>query len=112
MTGSEAVIVAGFMFAALGLGVLWRAHYSRTNQIDLSHLIVDRDGHTSLRQSSECVALLVTSWIVLWLAVSGTLTEGIFGVYVVAWVLRTLAGPAMQAWASVLQAKANTEAAK
>jgi hypothetical protein len=112
MTGPLAVIIAGFLLAGLGLFVLWRAHRSKANKIDLAHLIVDRDGHTSLRQSSECVALLVTSWIVLWLAVSGTLTEGIFGVYVVAWVLRTLAGPTMQAWASSLQSKVHQEAAK
>lgn len=107
MTGPLAVIVAGFLLAGLGLFVLWRAHRSRTSPIDLAHLLVDRDGHTSLRQSSEAVALLVTSWIVLWLAVSDRLTEGIFGVYVVAWVLRTLAGPTMQAWAAALQAKAH-----
>lgn len=112
MTGPLAVIIAGFLLAGLGLFVLWRAHYSRTSPIDLAHLIVDRDGHTSLRQASECVALLVTSWIVLWLAVSDRLNESVFGIYIVAWVLRTLAGPAMQAWASVLHAKANTEAAK
>lgn len=112
MTGPLAVIIAGFLLAGVGLFVLWRAHYSRSNPIDLAHLIVDRDGHTSLRQAGECVALLVTSWIVLWLAVSDKLTEGIFGVYVVAWVLRTLAGPAMQAWASVLQARAGAESAK
>ena len=112
MTGPLAVIIAGFLLAGLGLFVLWRAHRSKANPVDLAHLIVDRDGHTSLRQASECVALLVTSWVVLWLAVSDRLTEGVFGVYIVAWVLRTLAGPTMQAWASALQSRAHQEPAK
>lgn len=112
MTGPLAVIIVGFLLAGLGLYILWRAQKSRTSPIDLAHLLVDRDGHTSLRQAGECLALLVTSWIVLWLTVSDKLTEGIFGVYIVAWVLRTLAGPTMQAWAAALQSKAHQEPAK
>lgn len=109
MTGQLAVIIAGFMLAGVGLFVLWRAHRSRTNPIDLALLIVDRDGHTSLRQAGECVALLVTSWIVLWLSVSDRLVPEYYWAYILAWILRTLAGPTMQAWAGVLQAKAHQE---
>lgn len=112
MNGPTAVIYAGFLLAALGLFILYRAHRSKTSKVDLAHLIVDRDGHTSLRQVGEVLALLVTSWIVLWLAVSDKLTGEVFGVYNVAWVLRTLAGPMSQAWAKAKGVQADAPAGK
>jgi hypothetical protein len=101
-------IVAWIGIGLLGLGtlVLWRAHRSKDTPIDFAHLLVDVKGKTSLRKCGEALALLASTWVVLWMASLKTLTETIFLGYVLIWAARSAIGPLVAARAGSITTRA------
>jgi hypothetical protein len=74
--------------------------------IDFAHLLVDVSGKTSLRKCGEALALLASTWIVLWMASLKTLTETIFLGYVLIWAARSAIGPLIAARAGSIATRA------
>lgn len=102
-TAEQGVIITGMIMVAAGVWLLVRAQFSRSNPIDFGTMLIDqKDGTTSLRKVGELVALLTTTWVVLYLAVKSDLTDTIFFAYVGAWVSRTVLGVLAGAKASAM----------
>lgn len=84
----------GFVLSLVVIGIGWTLHRrdkDRLSRINLEGFLVDPDGTMNREAAVTFVALLVTSWIVIFQAFKGTLTEGTFGAYCLAWVAPTLA---------------------
>lgn len=64
--------------------VLGKAQFSKDSMINLNSLIIDK-GVVTLAKFGGLLALLTTTWLVVYLAVDKALTEGIFIGYVVGW---------------------------
>lgn len=73
-----AAMVCVFIF------VLVRAHFNKEGSINLSMLITE-EGKVTLAKFGGLLALLTSTWLVVYLAVDKALTEGIFIGYVVGW---------------------------
>jgi len=72
-----AVLVLGFM--------LYKAHFSDST-FDLKDLIVDsKTNRVSLNKFGQFIALVMSSWGFLYLALNGKLTEVYFTTYMAAW---------------------------
>jgi hypothetical protein len=77
--------------AALALVVaLWRAQRDSKNPFDAFDLVMETGPDGSRKASKTGVAfmtvLAVTTWTVVNMAISKTLTEGLFAIYCAAWV--------------------------
>lgn len=82
----------------LGAYVLWRAHRSRNSAIDLAYLLVDGaldPPRVTLAKFSAMVALLVSTWIVVFLTVSGKFDSAAFTAYLATWGAVKIAGDYM-----------------
>lgn len=74
----------GALFLVLiGLGI-YRNHRG-TNAFNLMDLLME-NGRASRLAAGYLTTLVVTSWMMIQLAVTGKLTEGYLGIYVSAWV--------------------------
>ena len=76
------VMIATFVF------VLWRSQLDRNNAIDLSSLILDKVAgkqQVTLAKFGGLLALLCSTWLVVYLALDKSLTDFIFASYVVGW---------------------------
>ena len=91
--------VLGFALLALGVFILWQANRSKNNPIDFADILID-SGRTSLRKLGELIALLASTWIIVALVVNDKLTPEYYGLYIGAWVARTLLGQLTQAKAA------------
>jgi hypothetical protein len=96
------VAALGLVLVLLGTVILWRAHKSKSNPIDFSDLLLDYDGKLSLRKLGELIALLASTWALLWMASLKTLTEGVFGIYIIVWAARSAIGPLISARAGAI----------
>ncbi len=72
------VMIATFVF------VLWRSQLDRNSKVDLSSLLLDK-GQVTLAKFGGLLALLCSTWLVVYLALDKSLTDTVFGVYVVGW---------------------------
>lgn len=72
-------------FISLMLYSVWRFQRNPNNQFDILDLLME-DGRVSRTAVAFSVTLVVTSWIVLKLAINGTMTEGYLGIYGGLWV--------------------------
>lgn len=105
MTAEHAVIWFGAILVCAAVYVLWKAQHSRSNPINLADLLIDGSTQkTSLRKGGEAVALLATTWVLVYLTIAGKLTDWVFACYVGAWVSRTLLGMLAQAKAGAMTA--------
>ena len=66
--------------------MLWMAHRANDNAFDLKHLIADRDtGKVDRFSFAFIVALMVSSWLMLFYGMSGKLTAEWFALYMGVW---------------------------
>ena len=76
------ILLAAFAFIVLVS--LWRFQRA-DNHFDLLDLLME-NGRVSRLAAAFSVTLVITSWIMLKLAVDGKLTEGYLGIYGTMWV--------------------------
>lgn len=96
----DAVLLVGAVMLLLGGYILWRAHRARGNAIDLAFLLVDGDlnpPRVTLAKFGGLVALLTSTWLVVYLAVAGKLDGVIFGAYLTAWAAVKIAADVTRA---------------
>ena len=72
-------------FVALVVVSLWRSHRKPGNDFDLLDLLLE-NGRVSRLAAAFAVALAITSWLMLKLAVDGKMTEGYLGIYGGLWI--------------------------
>ena len=73
------VILAGLL--------LYKASRSSAYRFNLEDLLLDRGtGKASLGKLGQLTALCVSTWLIVYLAIGGHLTEFYFGTYMTAWV--------------------------
>ena len=86
---------AGAVLLLLGVYVLWRAHRSRTSAINVEDLLVDattQPPRVTLAKFAGFGAFLVSTWVVLYLTVSGKFDSAAFIAYLAAWGAVKVAG--------------------
>lgn len=110
MTGQLIVVWAGV--ACLAIGVAWLSWAQLRERIDLVDTITEWDADRGMRASSikklgEAVALFVSSWVVVYDALDGTINEWAFAVYVTAWAARYALGQVLKARAGMFDAAAS-----
>lgn len=75
---------------------LYRAQKDGTNTLDLYDLVME-NGRLSRIAFVLVGAFAVTSWMMVSMTLNGTMTEGVFGLYLTAWVApvvtRIIKGP-------------------
>jgi hypothetical protein len=73
------------IIALLALIVLWSIQAKRDN-FDLRALITDPRTHQpSVHKMGELVALIVSTWLIVYLALNGKIDENYFGLYMAVW---------------------------
>jgi hypothetical protein len=94
---TTAALVAEFLGGAMLLLlvlVLIQAHFSKDSRINLADLLLDHQlnkrGQVTLAKFGGFIALLASTWIVVYLALDKALTDFIFVSYLGAWVLGKL----------------------
>lgn len=97
----EALGIALVLFAGV---FLFMAHRSENSKIDFAHTLNDSDNRTSLRKFGEWVALLTSTWIIVYLAKAQLITETYFGLYLAIWVARAAFGALLSAKAGAIAA--------
>lgn len=110
MNGPLIVIIAGVVVTAIGVAWLLAAHW--LDRIDLVDIVTEWDEQrgvrrASLRKTGEAVALGASTFVVIYDAIkpSGP-SDLILGLYLAAWVSRTLLGMLAQAKAGAITAGA------
>jgi hypothetical protein len=79
------------MFAVLGIAALlvllsfWRAHRNSMSQFNAFDLIME-DGKVSKIAFSYMLVLAVSTWVIVLMAWRDKLTDGMFGLWLGAWV--------------------------
>lgn len=94
------------MYAILAcavLAILWsleRRSKSSLSKFHFDDLLLDENGKTSKAAAVMFGSFVVTTWVIVFLAVNEKLTEGYFGAYIAAWVAPVVAniikGPQVQ----------------
>ncbi len=64
---------------------IWRAHRTSTNTFDAFDLIME-EGKASKVALGFMLVLAVSTWVVIAQQISGKLSEGVFGLWLGAWV--------------------------
>lgn len=100
-TAEQGVVATGIVLVVAAIYVLIRAQGSKAHPLDFATLLLDQD-KASLRKVGELIALLTTTWVVLYMAVKGDLSDTIFFAYIGAWVSRTVLGVLAGAKASAM----------
>lgn len=73
------------IIALLAMAVLWTIQAKRDN-FDLRALITDPRTHQpSVHKMGELVALIVSTWLIVYLALNGKIDENYFGLYMAVW---------------------------
>lgn len=74
-----------FILGLLGFfGVLLTWQLTKDNSIDLKSLLI-KDGEVSLSKLGQLIAMLVSTWIIIYQTRNGLLTEWLFTGYMIAW---------------------------
>ena len=76
---------------------LRRSHADQTSGLRLEDFLLGPDGKPDKLFAVAYPALIVSSWVVVVMAMRGTLTDIIFGGYLTAWVVPVLGGLVKQA---------------
>jgi hypothetical protein len=82
--------------------ILWRAHVQSNHTFNVFDLLVDEKGKASKTGLGQLVAIFTGTWVVTKLTVAGTLTEGIFGLYLAAMGL-------MAGWSKYMGSKSSKD---
>lgn len=80
-TFDNSLFIAG-MIGFFSVLLSW--HLNKTNSIDLKSLLI-KDGEVSLSKLGQLIALLVSTWIIVYQTRAGLLTEFLFLGYMTAW---------------------------
>lgn len=92
----EAVLV--FMLLMMSR-LLWRAHTATGNNFDIKYLLIDeRSERVSLKKMGALLALITSTWIVLYMTVKGSVTESILGLYLFVWAGVYVTPQTVAAW--------------
>jgi hypothetical protein len=84
VTINPMVIVLAIAIAAVIL-LLWRAQRNADDPFDVLDLVME-NSKASITKIAFLSAFVMTSWVVVDCQIKHTLTEGIFGLYLAAWV--------------------------
>ena len=89
------VMVVGVTLFGVGAYVLTRAHYARSNDVDLAYLLVDgslKPPRVTLAKATGLGAFLLSSWLLVLYAVDYKMSTEMFAVYIAAWGAVKVAG--------------------
>lgn len=89
------VLVAGALMLALGVYVLWRAHYDRHNPINLAYALLDGTLHPPRVTLAKIVGLgafLASTWWITWLVVNDKADSALITGYLIACMGAKVAG--------------------
>lgn len=87
-----------FMFFMLAR-LLWKAHTATGNNFDIKYLLIDEGtSRVSLKKLGALLALLTSTWIVLFMTVKGSITESILGLYLFVWAGVYVTPQSIAAW--------------
>lgn len=76
-----------------------KAHTGTDNGFDAKYFLVDEiTDRVSLKKLGALLALLISSWIVLFMTVKGTMTEAILGLYLFVWAGVYVTPQSIAAW--------------
>lgn len=82
------LVLALFVVSVL-VSLLWR-HRDPKSDFDIDDLLLGEDGRASKSAMVMFVALGLSSWVVAYRALLGTLSDEMFAGYLLAWVAPTL----------------------
>lgn len=79
--------------------LLAKAHTATNNTFDVQYFLVDDiTDRVSLKKLGALLALLISSWIVLFMTVKGLMTESILGLYLLCWAGVYMTPQTIAAW--------------
>lgn len=79
--------------------LLTKAHTATDNNFDIKYLLIDdATDRVSLKKFGALVALIISSWIVLFMTVKGQMTEGILGLFLFVWAAVYVTPQTIAAW--------------
>lgn len=85
MTVALVIVIAAIIF------VLIKRDRSSSSQINLEDLLIGDDGKLSKAAAVMLGAFAMTTWLMVYLALGGKMTEGYLAIYVGAWIAPTVA---------------------
>ena len=81
----EGITFSVFMIVFVIL--IHKLHTNKNSKFLIDSLFVDDTGKASTSKMGELIALIVSTWAVVHLVISGNITAEFFGAYMAAWVL-------------------------
>jgi preprotein translocase subunit SecG len=84
------MIVALVLVIVAIVFVLMRRDRSSTSAINLEDLLIGDDGKLSKAAAVMMGAFAMTTWLMVYLALNGKMTEGYLAIYVGAWIAPTV----------------------
>jgi len=82
-----AILAAVCVFFAWGI---WRRSKNHTSKIDLDDLLCGDDGKIAKSAVVLLGSFALTTWVIVYLAITNKLNEGYFAAYLAAWVAPTV----------------------
>lgn len=70
---------------------LWQRSKSHTSKINIDDLFLGDDGKMSKAATVMLGSFALTTWVIVYLAITGRLNEGYFAAYLAAWVAPAVA---------------------
>lgn len=64
--------------------ILWFAHNKSNHSFNVFDYFVDESGKASKTGLGQLIAIFTGTWVIVNMTVAGTITEGIFGLYLAA----------------------------
>jgi preprotein translocase subunit SecG len=87
-------LIAGLALLAVILIISWMLHRrdrDQASQLNLEDLLIGDDGRLSKAAAVMMGAFGLTTWLMVYLALTGKMTEGYLAIYVGAWIAPTVA---------------------
>lgn len=88
-------IVLLLMLAVTGF-ILKRAH--RSGKYDFGNLLRDDEGKESSFRLAAIASFVVSSWVVMQLTITGAITEGYYGLYLLTWSGSAVLSKGIEVW--------------
>jgi hypothetical protein len=82
MSNAMDMILIGIVLS--GIAILFKLQATK-DRFDLRSVIADDKGQPSIHKIGQLVALLLSTWMLVYLAVHNQMTEGYFGTYMGIW---------------------------
>jgi hypothetical protein len=87
-------LIAALVLLFIVLTIAWVLHRrdkDQTSQLNLEDLLIGDDGRLSKAAAVMMGAFGLTTWLMVYLALTGKMTEGYLAIYVGAWIAPTVA---------------------